>query len=57
MIVYQQKKKPVKANDKDSLPNIDIIHHIDNYGGFIPIWVLVEHFTLGNLCDGKTFKS
>lgn len=49
MIVYQQKKKPVKANDKDSLPNIDIIHHIDNYGGFIPIWVLVEHFTLGNL--------
>lgn len=30
---------------------LSLQHYVKNYGGYIPIWVLVEHLTLGNISE------
>ena len=60
--VKNQRVKTMFSNFYSTLErNLDrepsLIHHISNYGGNIPMWVLVEHLTFGNISTLITYLS
>ncbi len=46
---HEKFMKYININVEKNKEQPFIKHHLENYGGYLPIWVIVEIFTLGNL--------